>query len=122
MPKRGLLSFGLLLAVGRLWTFCGLSQASHDGRTTRTERQRAEDAQLNPVASASASELTSTGARPRTAASQELLEVSALLAAAPLGLQALDVRKFSPQGLGAAALALRSAADARIGFADSGWA
>ncbi|CAK9090171.1 unnamed protein product [Durusdinium trenchii] len=45
MPKRGLLSFGLLLAVGRLWTFCGLSQASHDGRTTRTERQRAEDAQ-----------------------------------------------------------------------------
>lgn len=50
------------------------------------------------------------------AAADELLEVSALLAAAPLS--ALDVRKFSPQGLGAAALALRNAADMML---DEDW-
>ena len=47
--------------------------------------------------------------------SEELLEVSALLAASA---PALDVRKFSPQGLGAAALALRNAADMML---DEDW-
>ena len=48
---------------------------------------------------------------------EELLEVSALLAAsAPLS--SLDLRKFSPQGLGAAGLALRNAADMML---DEDW-
>ena len=47
---------------------------------------------------------------------QELLEVSAMLAAAPA--LSLDVRKFSPQGLGAAGLSLRNAADMML---DEDW-
>ena len=49
------------------------------------------------------------------AAADELLEVSAMLSGYG---SPLDVRKFSPQGLGAAALALRNAADMML---DDDW-
>ena len=49
------------------------------------------------------------------AAAEELLEVSAMLSAYG---SPLELRKFSPQGLGAAALALRNAADMML---DDDW-
>ncbi|CAL1158274.1 unnamed protein product [Cladocopium goreaui] len=109
-PWRNLLA--AWVAWGSLWaaSFCGLEL-----RCQRSPRMGCRIAEGELSTEESEDLLVALG-RNLWAAADELLEVSALLAAAPLS--ALDVRKFSPQGLGAAALALRNAADMML---DEDW-